>query len=87
VTSTNTAVQFETVAASLDGIPFTTRDQGWVLYDSFGEFRIQDEWWGWAKKTAAPHPTLRIEVTRSWTSNVIAAARSLNRNRARAAAP
>jgi predicted O-methyltransferase YrrM len=52
---------------------------------SFGEFRIQDDWWAWAKKTAAPQRTLRIEVTRSWRSYVVAAARLLSRDRARRA--
>jgi predicted O-methyltransferase YrrM len=50
-----------------------------MRHPSFGDFRIQDDWWGWAKKTAAPRPTLRIEVTRSWKSYAVAAARSVTR--------
>jgi predicted O-methyltransferase YrrM len=50
-----------------------------MRHPSFGEFRIEDEWWGWAKKTVATPPRLRIEVSRSWQSYAVAAARQLGR--------
>jgi predicted O-methyltransferase YrrM len=50
-----------------------------VHHPSFGEFRIQDEWWGWAKKTTAPQRTLHIDVTRSWKSYAIGAAQLVSR--------
>jgi predicted O-methyltransferase YrrM len=56
-----------------------------MRHPSFGEFKVQDGWWGWAKKTAPPSRTLRIEVTRSWKSYAVAAARSIARARARTA--
>jgi predicted O-methyltransferase YrrM len=50
-----------------------------MRHPSFGEFRIQDDWWGWAKKTAAARPALHIDVMRSWKSYAIEAARSVSR--------
>jgi predicted O-methyltransferase YrrM len=54
-----------------------------MRHPSFGEFKIEDEWWGWAKKTAAARRTLRIDVTRSWKSYAIAAAQTVGTRLAR----
>lgn len=47
---------------------------------SFTELRIQDEWWGWARKAPGERRRLTIDTTRSLPSYLLAALRLIKRN-------
>jgi predicted O-methyltransferase YrrM len=45
----------------------------------YSNFRIEDGWWGWAQKSRDGSRTLHVEVTRSWRSYLVGAARTVKR--------
>ena len=47
---------------------------------SFPELRIQDEWWGWARKAPGEQRRMTIDTTRSLASYLLAAMRQIKRN-------
>jgi predicted O-methyltransferase YrrM len=48
-------------------------------HPSFTELRIEDGWWGWARKAPGLPRKMRIETSRSLSSFVVAGMRGLNR--------
>jgi predicted O-methyltransferase YrrM len=46
-----------------------------MQHPSFTQFRIEDDWWGWAQKRPGTQRSLHVDVTRSWSSYFVSALR------------
>jgi predicted O-methyltransferase YrrM len=51
-----------------------------MQHPSYSEFRIQDEWWGWAHKVQSDRKVLRWEETASLTTKAVRAVRRLTKS-------